>query len=76
MAGIVAITIVVLSCNAVADALLSKKRRVRYPKFSEVAGEAIGGTDEVSVALGAGDARGRHLFEFVSFLVLLGESLL
>ena len=27
-------------------------------------------------SLGAGDARGRHLFEFISFLILLEESLL
>ena len=30
----------------------------------------------MAVAWGAGDARGRHFFEFIFFLILLEESLL
>ena len=51
-AGLVATSVVVLSCESVADAILSKRRRARSPKVSEAAGKEFGGTDEVSVAWG------------------------
>ena len=52
MAGLVETSIVVLLHNSAAVALLLKMRRVRSPKFSEAAGGALGGTDEVSLAWG------------------------
>ena len=67
VAGLVATSIVVLSRESAAAALSSKRRWVRSPKVSEAAGGSFGGTDEVSVAWGVGDARGRHLFEFIFF---------
>ena len=52
VAGLVATSIVMLSFDAAAAALLSKRCLARSPKFSEAAGGALGGTDEVSVAWG------------------------
>ena len=50
MAGLVDFSIVVLLRDAAAAALSLKRRLARSPKFSEAAGGAIGGIDEVSVA--------------------------
>ena len=52
MAGLVATSIVVLSLNATAAALLFKRRRVLSPNVFEGEGLSMGGTDEVSVAWG------------------------
>ena len=48
-AGLLETSIVVLSRESAAAALLSKIRLARSPKVSEAAGGAFGGTDEVSV---------------------------
>ena len=75
MAGLVSTSIAVLLCDAAAAALSSKRFRVRSPEVSEAAGGAFGGTDELYVAWRR-VTRGRHLFEFIHFLVFLEESLL
>ena len=76
MAGLEAKAMAVLSFDGVEDALLLKRHLARSPKVPMGEGGSLGGTAEVAVAWGAGDARGRHIFEFVFFLVLLEESLL
>ena len=76
MAGLVATSILVLSCDAVAAALFPKKRWARSLKVSEAVDGSFGGTDHVSVAWGRVTRAVGISTKFISFLVLLEDSLL
>ena len=74
-AGLAATAMVVFMIDAAVASLLLKRRRDRSPKI--LGGRlSMRGDSRVGCCLGAGDARSRHIFEFVFFLILIEESLL